>query len=157
MKSLKLKTKSEQETISLGEFLGQLLTSHKVIRLNGQLGSGKTTFSQGIAKGLGVKEIVTSPTFTIAKCYFSSKIPFYHIDAYRLEGVTQEIGLEELIEGDGVCIVEWSNFIEDLFCNVSTIQIHIKRIDDDTREFEITYGEEDQILFEEVFVKWQNS
>ncbi len=84
-----------------------------MITLSGQLGAGKTTFTQGLALGLNIKKHVTSPTFTLLKIY-NGDLPLYHIDAYRLEGVEQDLGFDEYIEGDGVCVIEWSNFIENI-------------------------------------------
>ena len=76
------------------------------------LGAGKTTLTKGIGRGLGVKRVINSPTFNILKGY-QGRIPLYHLDVYRLEGVKQELGFEEYFEGDGVCVIEWAQFIED--------------------------------------------
>ena len=108
-----------------------------VITLDGDLGAGKTTFTQSVALALGVKEKVNSPTFNILKCYFSGRLPFYHIDAYRLEDhVNDDIGLEEVIQGDGVCVIEWSKFIEDKLFEPLKIEITI--IDQEKRKFIIS-------------------
>ena len=79
--------------------------------MTGDLGAGKTTFTKSLGKALGVKTTINSPTFTILKQY-EGKFTLYHIDAYRLEGITQDLGFEELFEEDGVCIVEWPQYIE---------------------------------------------
>ncbi len=107
-------THSKEETRSLGKHLSSFLRAGDVILLEGDLGAGKTTFVGGVAEGLNVKEDVISPTFNIMKCYFHGTLPLYHIDAYRLEGQNIEIGLDEYIEGDGACFIEWPQFIAPL-------------------------------------------
>lgn len=99
-----------------------------VITLDGDLGAGKTTLTKGVGKGLGIDEEINSPTFNILKCYFNNKLNLYHIDAYRLEDVPAEgknIGLEEVIEGDGVCLIEWPLYIKEMipFDSLS-VEIH---------------------------------
>lgn len=119
-------TKSKEDTQALGLELANILFPGAVITLDGDLGAGKTTFSQGVAKGLEVKENVNSPTFNILKCYFSGRIPLYHIDAYRLEDhINDDIGLEEVIQGDGLCLIEWSVFIQDKVYEPLIINIEI--------------------------------
>lgn len=107
-------THSKEETRSLGKVLSSFLEPGDVVLLEGDLGAGKTTFVGGVAEGLNVKEDVISPTFNIMKCYFHGTLPLYHIDAYRLEGQNIEIGLDEYIEGDGACFIEWPQFIAPL-------------------------------------------
>lgn len=102
----------EKETIAFGERLGQLLKAGDLITMEGDLGAGKTTLTKGIGLGLGVKRVINSPTFNILKDY-QGRIPLYHLDVYRLEGVSQELGFEEYYDGDGVCVIEWAQFIED--------------------------------------------
>ena len=104
--------KNEQETIAFGEKLGSFLNAGDLITMEGDLGAGKTTMTKGIGKALGVTRVINSPTFNILKGY-SGRIPLYHLDVYRLEGVSQELGFEEYFDGDGVCVVEWAQFIED--------------------------------------------
>ncbi|HAS55816.1 MAG TPA: tRNA (adenosine(37)-N6)-threonylcarbamoyltransferase complex ATPase subunit type 1 TsaE [Firmicutes bacterium] len=105
---------SMEDTKEIAKRIAFYLNRGDVILLKGDLGAGKTTFVGGIAKSLGIKEDVISPTFNIMKCYFSGKIPLYHIDAYRLENQNIEIGLDEYIEGDGVCFIEWPDYISSL-------------------------------------------
>ena len=107
-------THSKEETQALGRALSAHFVSGDVVLLLGDLGAGKTTFTGGVAKGLDIEEPVLSPTFNILKCYFHGRIPMYHIDAYRLENQNIELGLDEYIEGDGVCLIEWPKFIESL-------------------------------------------
>lgn len=103
---------SEELTKDIATKLAEQLEPGDVVTLSGNLGAGKTTFTKGIATGLGVKRAVTSPTFTIIKEY-KGRLPLYHIDAYRLEGSEEDIGFEEYIDGDGVTVIEWAGFIED--------------------------------------------
>ena len=101
------------ETEELGYRLGQLIEKGMLITLTGDLGAGKTTFTKSLGKGIGVKKVINSPTFNILKIYKGTRMPLYHIDAYRLEGIQQDLGFEEYFEGDGLCVVEWPDFIEE--------------------------------------------
>lgn len=124
--------KNKSETQELGNIVASFSFRQEVITLSGQLGAGKTTFSQGFAKGLGIEGVINSPTFNIVKCYFNAKIPLYHIDAYRLEDLHQDLGLEEYIEGDGVCLVEWAEFIEEVIPN-ELLKINIEILENEER------------------------
>ena len=111
---------NEQELTEYGIKLGEELTSGSVVALTGDLGAGKTTLAKGIAKGLGVNDEITSPTFTIINEYTSGRLPFYHYDVYRLgdgeeayDGM-EELGYKEHFFGDGVTVVEWADIIEEL-------------------------------------------
>ena len=107
--------RSEEDTKSLGLKLADELEAGDVIALIGDLGTGKTALTRYIAEGLGVTETISSPTFTIVKEYTSGRLPLYHFDVYRL-GDSEEfydIGGEEYLYGDGVCIIEWADIIED--------------------------------------------
>lgn len=118
-------TKSKDETVALGEALASTLACGDVILLKGDLGAGKTTFVSGVGKALGAESNVISPTFNIMKCYFKGRIPLYHIDAYRLENQNIELGLDEFIEGDGACFIEWPDFIAPLLpAERLTLSIH---------------------------------
>ena len=124
---------SKDETKELGFFLSGLFERGDVVLLKGDLGAGKTTFTSGVGKGLGIKDDVISPTFNIMKCYFDGRIPMYHIDAYRLENQNIELGLEEYIEGDGVCLIEWPDYILPLLPDI-TLSIFLRNKGDDLRE-----------------------
>jgi len=124
--------KNKIETQELGKLIASCSFVKEVITLSGQLGAGKTTFSQGFAAGLGIEGVINSPTFNIVKCYFNSSIPLYHIDAYRLENLHQDLGLEEYIEGDGVCLIEWAEFIEEVIPN-ELLKINIKILENEER------------------------
>ena len=108
-------SKSLEDTKKLAFSISKNLFRGAVISLDGDLGAGKTTFTKYLARGMEIDEEVSSPTFNILKCYFKGRMPLYHIDAYRLEDhVNMDIGLEEVIEGDGICVIEWGKFIQDL-------------------------------------------
>lgn len=109
-------TNNEQETAALGEKLGQAALPGQVYTLIGDLGVGKTVFTQGFARGLGVSEHVNSPTFTIVQIYEDGRMPFYHFDVYRIGDVEEmeEIGYEDCFYGDGVSLVEWANLVEEI-------------------------------------------
>lgn len=109
-------TNSEKETFELGKNLGEQAKAGQIFCLNGDLGVGKTVFTQGFAKGLGIEENVNSPTFTIIQVYEEGRIPLYHFDVYRIGDPEEmyEIGYEEYLFGEGVCLIEWSKLIEEL-------------------------------------------
>ena len=140
-------SKSVNDTKKLAMAISNNLFKGAVISLDGDLGAGKTTFTKYLAKGMGIEEEVSSPTFNILKCYFKGKLPLYHIDAYRLEEkINMDIGFEEVIEGDGVCVIEWGKFIQDLIFQPLNIKINI--IDATTRKFEISsdYQKYDKLM-----------
>lgn len=105
-------SKTEEETKELAADLAKLLAPGDVITLAGDLGAGKTTFTKGIALGLGISDIITSPTFTIVKEY-EGDLSLYHMDVYRLEYSEEDIGFSEYFNGDGISVVEWAQFIQE--------------------------------------------
>ncbi len=111
-----IETTSPKETFEAGRQLGLLAQSGEIYILNGELGAGKTVFTQGVAAGLGIREHVNSPTFTIVQVYDSGRLPFYHFDVYRIGDIEEmdEIGYEDYFFGNGVCIVEWAELIAEL-------------------------------------------
>ena len=102
-----IETRSPEETFQVGKSLGEKAYPGQVITLTGDLGVGKTVFTQGLAKGLGIEEPVNSPTFTIVQVYEGGRLPFYHFDVYR-------IGDVEYVSGEGVSLIEWANLIEEI-------------------------------------------
>jgi len=112
MNQFELSTKSSEETSQFASRLAGYLQPGDVIALEGDLGAGKTTFTQGLAKGLEIKKTVNSPTFTIIKEY-KGKLPLYHMDVYRVEDGLEDLGFDEYFEGDGVTVVEWAHLIEE--------------------------------------------
>ena len=111
-----IETTSPGETFALGERIGRESTPGQVYTLIGDLGVGKTVFTQGVARGLGITEPVNSPTFTIVQIYDEGRMPFYHFDVYRIGDVEEmdEIGYEDYFYGEGVTFVEWANLIEEI-------------------------------------------
>ena len=107
---------SREDTDRIGRELGEQAAPGQVFCFFGDLGVGKTIFSQGFAKGLGVDDIVNSPTFTIVKEYDDGRLPLYHFDVYRIGDVDEmeEIGYDEMVYGNGVCLIEWANLIEEI-------------------------------------------
>lgn len=130
---IEIQINSIDETRALGEKIASFLMEGSLITLTGDLGAGKTTLTKSIGKALGVKKTINSPTFTILKTYYG-RCPLYHIDAYRLEGMSQDLGFEEVFEDDGVCIVEWPHFIEDILPE-ARLEIEIRRLDEESRLF----------------------
>ena len=107
-------TKNEEELINLGERLGTLLQKNDVLILSGELGAGKTTFTKGLAKGLGIRQMIKSPTYTIVREY-EGRLPLYHLDVYRIEGDADSIDLDEFLFGGGVTVIEGGHLLgEDL-------------------------------------------
>lgn len=111
-----IETYSAEETFALGKKIGESAKAGQVYALNGDLGVGKTVFTQGVAAGLGITEPVNSPTFTILQIYEEGRLPFYHFDVYRIGDVEEmeEIGYEDCFYGEGVCLVEWADLIEEI-------------------------------------------
>ncbi len=111
-----IETKSARDTGALGEFLGRQARPGQIYTLVGDLGVGKTVFTQGFARGLGITEAVNSPTFTIVQVYEKGRLPFYHFDVYRIGDIEEmeEIGYDDYFFGDGVCLIEWADLIREL-------------------------------------------
>lgn len=132
MEEKKIVIKNEEETKKFGKELSEKLTAGSIVALTGDLGTGKTTLTKAIAAGLGVTDVITSPTFNIVKQYDSGRLPLYHFDVYRIGDVDEmyEIGYEEYFFGDGVCVIEWADLIEEI-------------IPDDAVRIEIEYGEKE--------------
>jgi len=141
---------SAEETKLFAQKLGERLSGGEVLTLTGDLGAGKTTFTQGLAQGLGVKRHVNSPTFTIIKEYQGSKLPLYHMDAYRLEEQEEDLGFDEYFYGQGVSVIEWPQMIQE-FIPAEHLEIEIKKLDEEAREMVlIPHGERYHHLLKEV-------
>lgn len=124
--------KNEADTVSFGIELAEKAKPGTVIALTGDLGAGKTTLTKSIAKGLAIEDVITSPTFTIVKEYEQGRLPLYHFDVYRIGDIDEmyELGYEEYFYGEGVCVVEWADLIEDI-------------MPEDTLWIQIEYGEKE--------------
>lgn len=127
----KVTTHSELDTIELAQNIESEKFPNMIICLMGDLGSGKTIFTKGIANALGIKETITSPTFTIIKEY-EGELPLYHMDVYRLDGKTDGIGIEEYFDKGGVVVIEWAEMIKDILPK-ERLEIRFKVIDENKR------------------------
>lgn len=105
-----------EDTFTIGEKLGRTAAAGQLFTLAGDLGAGKTVLTQGVAKGLGIEEPVNSPTFTIVQVYEGGRMPLYHLDVYRIGDISEmdEIGYEDYFYGEGLCIIEWAELIQEL-------------------------------------------
>lgn len=129
-------TNNALETIEIGKKIGSAIKPGDVILLTGDLSAGKTTITKGIGIALGVKKIINSPTFTIVKGYKGSVCPLYHLDLYRLDGVNNDFDLEEYMEGDGVCVIEWPFQVEGILPK-EYLMIKLTRTGSEARTIEI--------------------
>ena len=146
----KITTNSEEDTIVLAQNFESEKFKNMIICLIGELGSGKTVFTKGFAGALGIEENITSPTFNIIKEYKSGEMDLYHMDVYRLEGNTDELGLEEYLKKDGVIIIEWADMIKSELPE-ERLEIKFKITGEEKRNITITpYGEKYEDLCEEV-------
>ena len=111
-----IETKNPEETFALGQEIGRNAKPGQVYTLTGDLGVGKTVFTQGVAAGLGITEPVNSPTFTIVQVYEEGRLPFYHFDVYRIGDIEEmeEIGYDDYFFGGGICLIEWAELIEEI-------------------------------------------
>ena len=111
-----IETRNAKETFDLGVSIGQKAKRGQVFTLVGDLGVGKTVFTQGLAKGLEIEDAISSPTFTIVQVYDEGRLPFYHFDVYRIGDISEmdEIGYEDYVYGEGVSLIEWANLIEEI-------------------------------------------
>lgn len=126
---------SKEQTIEIGRKIGLLLKEKDVVLLVGDLSCGKTTLTKGIGLGLGISKNINSPTFTIVKEY-RGRCPLYHLDLYRLNGLNEDFDLEELIEGDGVCVIEWPDQVSELLPK-DFLKIEFERISETQRKIKI--------------------
>jgi tRNA threonylcarbamoyladenosine biosynthesis protein TsaE len=135
-----LTTASPEDTQQLGEKLGRLACPGDILLLSGELGSGKTCLTQGIAWGLGIEGYATSPSFVVMNQY-QGRLPLYHIDLYRLDNVAEvmDLGLDDYLYGDGVCVVEWADRAPQAF-PAEHLLIKISSLSDTSRRFELEPG-----------------
>ena len=145
----KITTYDEDETIELAQNIESEKFANMVICLEGDLGSGKTVFAKAFARAMGINENITSPTYNIIKEY-SSDMKLFHMDVYRLSDIKQDIGIEEYFTKKGICIIEWSDLIEDILPK-NRLNIKIRMVDENTRQFVITpHGNKYEDLCERV-------
>lgn len=152
---VKLQIKNEQETDKLGLIVAELVFAGFLIVMSGDLGAGKTRFAKSLGKGIGIDKVIKSPTFNILRVYDEGRLPFYHIDAYRLEGMVQDLGFEEFIEGEGVCLIEWYKYLEYMLPN-EYLKIDINIISENGREFILSSNSPKyESVIEQVIKQWK--
>ena len=134
-------THSPAETEKIGEALGNIIPAGTVIAYRGDLGAGKTAFTRGLARGLGYKEAVTSPTYTIVNEYLGGRLPLFHFDMYRLASAEDlwDIGWEDYLDRNGVCAVEWSENVEEAM--EDAMSVTIERLGEADRRISIEGGD----------------
>lgn len=141
---------NEMETIELAQNFESEKFPNMIICLNGELGSGKTMFTKGIANALGIEETITSPTFTIIKEYESGEMPLYHMDVYRLDGETDGVGIEDYYKKGGIVVIEWANTIKHILPK-ERLDIKFVVTDENKRTLILTpYGKQYEDLCEAV-------
>nr|WP_312654458.1 tRNA (adenosine(37)-N6)-threonylcarbamoyltransferase complex ATPase subunit type 1 TsaE [Proteiniclasticum sp.] len=144
-------TESVEETMNLGRKLGTVIEKGSTLCLTGDLGTGKTHFAKGFAKGLGIKDNITSPTFTIVNEYDEGRLPFYHFDVYRVNDIDEilQVGFEEYVYGQGVTLIEWADMIEAILPE-ELIHVKIEKTENpDERKITIrSFGKEYDFLEE---------
>ena len=128
----KVTTKNEFETIEIAQNFESEKFPNMIICLDGELGSGKTVFTKGIANALGIEETITSPTFTIIKEYPNGELPLYHMDVYRLDGNTDGVDIEEYFTKGGVVVIEWAETIKNILPE-ERLDVKIKVLDENRR------------------------
>lgn len=128
MNSKIIESHSAKETFQLGVTMGKESNPGDIILLDGDLGVGKTVFSKGLGKGLGIEEPISSPTFTLVQIYEEGRLPLYHFDVYRIADVEEmdEIGYEDYFYGEGVCLIEWASLIQEILPE-KVIQVTIEK------------------------------
>lgn len=134
-------THSPEETEKIGEALAKSLQPGTILAYRGDLGAGKTAFTRGLARGLGCKETVTSPTYTIVNEYLGGRLPLFHFDMYRLASSDDlwDIGWEDYLDREGVCAVEWSENVQDAMEDAITVTI--EKLGENTRQITIEGGQ----------------
>jgi len=131
MEVYKIDVNNYNKTLEIASKLANYLRPGNIVALEGELGAGKTSFTQGLAQGLGVTQIVNSPTFTIIKEY-QGRLPLYHMDAYRLDNSIEDLGFDEYFYGEGITVIEWASIIEE-FLPSEYLKIVIDKLEDEKR------------------------
>lgn len=145
-----IETRTSEETFALGKKIGEHALPGQIYTLTGDLGVGKTVFTQGTAAGLGIFEPICSPTFTIIQEYESGRLPFYHFDVYRIGDIEEmeEIGYDDYFFGQGICLIEWAELIEEILPeNLIRIKIE-KNLEEGFDYRKITIEGIDETIFE---------
>lgn len=135
---------NKQEMIDVAKMFAKLCKSRDVILLNGDLGAGKTFFTKYFAKFLGIEEEIMSPTFTLAKEYHNENISLYHIDAYRLEGIDEDVSYIFDYYNSGITVIEWPEFISN-FLPYSYVQLYIEHLGEESRKITLSFVNKDEL------------
>lgn len=145
-----------KETAAFAQVIGKSAIAGDILILTGELGAGKTTLTKGIANGLGITQMIKSPTYTIIREYDEGRIPLYHMDIYRVAEGASDLGLDEYFEGDGLSVVEWGNLLEEMLPEDYLELILIKDELDEQKRFVkiITYGKKAQLFKERIEESW---
>lgn len=141
-------SQNEEELIAIGQKIGQQLETNDVLVLTGELGAGKTTLTKGIALGLGIKQMIKSPTYTIVREY-EGRLPLYHLDVYRIGNDADSIDLDDFIYGDGVTVIEWGNLLDDDVLS-NYLEVLISKTDNGRELGLIAHGTKSECLLERI-------
>ncbi|MGX7352556.1 YjeE family ATPase [Enterococcus canis] len=141
------------DTERLGRLIGNVATPGDVLVLTGELGAGKTTLTKGIALGLEIQQMIKSPTYTIIREYETGRLPLYHMDIYRVEGDTDELGLEEYFEGDGLAVVEWGQLLSEP--PVDYVELVIEVLDHERTVSLTAHGQQSAAFVDRIMKEWQ--
>lgn len=131
---------SDTQTKQLAKQLATISEPGDIFILTGDLGAGKTTFSKGFAEGLGIEQMIKSPTYTLIKEYDDGRLPLYHMDVYRLTDGASDLGLDDYLDGDGVCLIEWGELIKEEIGELPYIELFLTTIDESTRELRLSHS-----------------
>lgn len=154
-----LSVNNSHETEALAKVIGSSAQAGDIIILSGDLGAGKTTMTKGIALGLGIERMIKSPTYTIIREYQGGRLPLYHMDVYRVEGQTEDLGLEEYFEGDGLSVVEWGMLLgEDIPDSYLAISLEKDTADEEKRTISLQgVGQAGRVFLDNIEEQWGKS
>ncbi|MDN6639944.1 MAG: tRNA (adenosine(37)-N6)-threonylcarbamoyltransferase complex ATPase subunit type 1 TsaE [Tetragenococcus halophilus] len=145
-----------QATEKFATVIGEVAKAGDNLVLTGELGAGKTTLTKGIAQGLGIEQTIKSPTYTIIREYMNGRLPLFHMDVYRIESGAWDLGLDEYFEGDGLCVVEWGNQLEDAL-PLDYLELIIEKDDADENKRKLTlkaFGTQAEDFKKRIAEKW---
>lgn len=146
-----------QATETFASVIGEVAKPGDNLVLTGELGAGKTTLTKGIAKGLGIKEMIKSPTYTIIREYTEGQLPLYHMDVYRIETGAWDLGLDEYFEGEGLCVIEWGNQLQDAL-PLDYLELVIEKDPTDQNKRELIlkpFGAQAKVFKESIEKRWE--
>lgn len=150
---------SPEETLQFAHIIGAVAASGDNLILTGDLGAGKTTLTKGIAQGLGIEQMIKSPTYTIIREYHQGRLPLYHMDVYRISEGAGDLGLDEYFEGDGLSVIEWGNLLEEDLPQ-AYLEVVLTKDEEDPEKRYVTfhaYGLQGEKLMARILTKWEES